>query len=366
MSGSEPSPVPAAHWPVLAWEGFAPPERVLIRATNWVGDAILSTPVYRTIKKNYPKAHVAVLARPAVAGVLEGHPDIDDLIVDDSRGLFAMRRLGLRLSTQNYDLGIALPNSLSSAMLLWMADVPRRIGFATQGRSWFLTNPLAVPAWLLSAHQINYYLWLLKDWCRDFTGVRAPTVTLEQKHRDEADGWLREAFGELPERLIAVAPGAAYGTAKRWPPSRYAAIIRRLALDRDASVVLIGGKAEKPLADEVADEATRHREEVGKRVANACGTMSLRSTGAMLTRCRHFLTNDSGAMHLAAALNVPTTVMVGPTDWRTTPPWSDDYTIVRDPTDCAPCLLRHCPIDHRCMAKLGVDDVWRSLAPHLA
>src|SRR5690606_31595695 len=148
------------------------------------------------------------------------------------------------------------------------------------------------------------------------------------------------------------APGAAFGTAKRWPPRYYAELIARVVSERGATVALVGSKGEAAVAAEILEHLKDIAPAAREVIADTCGHLTLKGTAALIARADRFFTNDSGAMHLAAAQDVPTTAFFGPTDWLTTAPYSAAARIVRDRTECAPCLLRHCPIDHRCMTKL--------------
>jgi heptosyltransferase-2 len=326
------------------------PRNILARSTNWVGDAILCTPVYRALKKNFPFSTLTVVARPWVAGVLEGNPHIDFLVVERKRGLLATRALGERLRRDRFDLGVALPNSFSSAALLKAAGAQRRVGYATQMRSLLLTDPVPMPAWIPRQHQVNYYLYLLKDFCEDFSDVRRLDLHLGAPHRREVDELL-EGWMEPGDELVALGPGAVFGTAKRWPPSYYAELAEALIERWGRRVVFVGSEKERPLSDEIIHMSDALA--ASRRTLNSCGRLSIKGTAALLERCHHFFTNDSGAMHIAAAVGAPTTALFGPTDWETTPPFNPRAHILRDPTECAPCLLRDCPIDHRCMRKLA-------------
>jgi heptosyltransferase-2 len=359
---------------------MAPPLReILVRATNWVGDAVLTTPVFRALKLNHPEARITVVARPWVAEVFEGNPHIDRLVLDRDRSRAGLRQLMDALRATRFDLGLALPNSLSSAMLLWRAGARRRIGFARGGRSLLLTDAIPLPAWLLEVHQVNYYLYLLRGFCDRFDGVRRLDLHLADRDVEQADEVVSKLRPRSPSRppspspspptgavlappIVVVAPGAAFGTAKRWPPRYYAQLIARLVVERGAAVALVGSKGEAPVAAEILRHLRDLSPAASGGVVDTCGRLSLKGTAALIARADRFFTNDSGAMHLAAALDVPTTAFFGPTDWLTTSPRSPAATIVRDRTECAPCLLRHCPIDHRCMTKLRPEMVADGLA----
>jgi len=336
---------------------------ILIRATNWVGDAVLTTPVYRALRRNYPGARITVVARPWVADLLAGNPNVDEVVVEQGHGLRATWATGRQLraaAPSGYDIGLSLPNSWSAALLLRIAGARRLVGFALGGRGFLLTDRIARPGWLLREHQVEYYLYLLRDLCADFGDVRRLEIALREADHAKATEvlapFLRE--GEDASRpLVGMAPGAAFGTAKRWPAERYAELAARLARDTGARIVLVGSRNEQEVAGRILAHVGQHHPAELPALLDTCGAMPLRATAALLERCTAFVTNDSGAMHIAAALQVPMVAIFGPTDWITTPPYRAPYRLVRDPTDCAPCLLRHCPIDHRCMTKISVDRV---------
>ena len=325
--------------------------KILVRATNWIGDAILSLPALRAIRKRYPEADIAVLAKPWVSALYEGERSIDRVIPlrgrPGARDWKAKAALVRRLRREGFDLAILFPNSFESAALVRLAGVKRITGYARDGRGILLTDAIAPPKpGEIPEHERFYYLELLRR-----AGVidaipEVPAIRLDGIAELRAKG--EQRFGELGVKIpvIGVSPGAAFGSAKRWLPERFAEVARRLAERWGASVAVFGSAAEKELSDSVARAAG------GRSFA---GATTLSEFIAMTAACRMFLTNDSGAMHIASALAVPTATVFGPTNDKATGPLGEAAIVVREPVDCAPCGLRECPIDHRCMTRVTAE-----------
>ncbi len=317
---------------------------ILIRATNWIGDAIMSLPALRTVRASFPAAHITVLARPWVADLYEGERAIDAVIPLEGRWQTIRR-----LRAGSFDLGILFPNSFDSALVLRLGGVKRIIGYARDARGFLLAQSIPLPRpGQIPRHERFYYLELLR---RAGLIASLPEVleirldSLEEKRRRG-----REAFraAGISEPVVGVSPGAAYGGAKRWLPERFAEAAAQLAATMGGSVAAFGSASEKALCDSVAAQAK------GRSFA---GATSLRDFIDMVSACRVFLANDSGAMHIAAAAAVPSVTVFGPTDETATGPVSGTAVQLRHPVECAPCLRRECPIDHRCMTRVTAADV---------
>jgi heptosyltransferase-2 len=318
--------------------------KILVRATNWIGDAIMSLPALRAIRQRFPDAGLTVCAKPWVSALYQGERSIDDVI--PLRGRLETIRI---LRRCHFDLGILFPNSFDSAAVLRLGGAKRIVGYARDGRSFLLTDAIAVPkAGEIPVHERFYYLELLRRAGFLETIPDTPEIRLDGIGELRANGEkLFEARGlKLP--AVGISPGAAYGSAKRWLPERFAESAARLAAELGGSVAVFGSAAEKALCDEVARAANGR---------NFAGATTLREFIEMTAACRVFLTNDSGAMHIASALGVPSVTVFGPTDETATGPLGLAARLVREPVDCAPCLLRECPIDHRCMTRVTADRV---------
>ncbi len=324
--------------------------RIIVRLTNWVGDVVMGTPFLQRLREVYPAAHIVAAGRSNVTALLQGHPCIDDIWTIADREARGMVRESSRVRAGRFDLGFLLPNSSRAALLLALGGVRARCGYARDGRAALLTHPVPLRPDDLAVHEVRYYLRLL-DASFPREGPPPPLLlTVTQEEHARMAEWLSRIGVAPGQPVIGVNPAAFYGTAKRWMPERYAEVASRLVRAHGARVVVTGLPQERDVAEEVCRAG-------GPGFHNAAGEMKLRDLMAFLAACRVFLTNDSGAMHIAAALGTPLVAVFGSTDWVTTAPLSDRATIVRADTDCAPCLLRHCPIDHRCMTRVSVEEV---------
>ncbi|MGC8884047.1 MAG: lipopolysaccharide heptosyltransferase II [Bryobacteraceae bacterium] len=320
-------------------------ERILIRATNWVGDAVLSLPAVAAVRARWPAARITILARPWVADIYRFGRFSDEIIpYRKCSGVAALRerlRVAGELRRRQFDCALLLQNAFDAALLAWLARIPVRIGYARDARRMLLTRPVAVPRpGEIPAHESFYYLELLRriGWLD----------RLPERPEARLDGIRRE-----PQALIGVSPGAAFGPAKRWLPERFAQAAAAIARRVGAAVEVFGSAGERPLCEQVA-EGVRAQ---GIAVSYQAGQTTLEEFIRRAARCRLMLTNDSGAMHVAAALGVPTVAVFGSTDPEATSPLGPWTRIVREPVECSPCLLRECPIDHRCMTRVGAQQV---------
>jgi heptosyltransferase-2 len=314
--------------------------RILIRATNWVGDAILSLPAVEAVRTRWPRAHIAILARPWVADIYRFGNFADEILLYEKKpGLQGLRerwRVARLLRQGNFDCALLLQNAFDAALLAWLARIPRRIGYARDARSLLLTDPVEVPRkGEIPRHESFYYLELLRriGWLE-----RLPAWP---------DARLRGVSHD-PQLVVGVSPGAAFGSAKRWLPERFAEAAAMVAARLQATVEVFGSAAERGLCQQVAEGVRAF----GAEARNLAGQTTLAEFIRRAAQCRVFLTNDSGAMHIAAALGVPTVAVFGSTNPAATSPLGPWTRIVREEVECSPCLLRECPIDHRCMMRV--------------
>ncbi|GAB4364302.1 MAG: lipopolysaccharide heptosyltransferase II [Deltaproteobacteria bacterium] len=323
-----------------------PPRRLLVRAVNWLGDAVMTTPALSAIRSACPEARITAIARPLVAELLRLHPAIDETIVYDTRGAHAGTsgrfRMAKELRSRRFDAAILLQNAFDAALLALLARIPERAGYATDGRRILLTRPVPATEAVRSLHHVEYYLRLLES-----LGIPRPdpvvlSLRVSPEERDAIRKRLASSGIPAGGRIVGINPGATYGSSKRWYPERFAAVADALAEEWDASVVLMGSAPEKPLADEI-ESAMKHRP------ANLAGRTTVRELMALLAECFFLVTNDSGPMHIAAALDVPIAAIFGPTDWNKTSPWTSRARVVRVDVDCSPCRLRECDRGHECM-----------------
>jgi heptosyltransferase-2 len=328
-------------------------QRILVRGTNWIGDAVLTTPALMALRAGFPKAKIAVLAKPAVADLLQNHPAVDEIVVyrdpGPDAGLGGKLTLAHRLREGRYDLAVLLQNAFEAAAVTALAGIPNRYGYATDGRWFLLTHRVPLSRSTRRKHHVEYYLELLRP-----LGIPVTLSPPGLRTTPEEDAAARERLRslEVPEGrlLIGLNPGSTYGTAKRWIPERFSEVAGRLAAEYGGHVLIFGGRGEESLGTAIAGRMTSPS-------AVLSGRTTVRELMALIKACGLFITNDSGPMHIAAAFGVPLVAIFGPTDPVTTSPFGDGYELIRKSVDCSPCLLRECPIDHRCMQGIGVDAV---------
>ena len=337
-------------------------KRILVRGPNWLGDAVMCEPALRGLQRLFPDAQIALLVKPAVADLFAGHPVLTRVLIYDSNGKHAglpgKWLLAGQLRQQGFDLSILFQNAFEAAFLTCLAGVRRRYGYATDGRSLLLSDPVAPPDRRAFVHQVQYYWDLLKP--LGLTGdPPAPELVVFPEEEQAMARRFSEGGLDASDVVIGINPGSTYGGAKRWFPERFAEATERLcrtlceAREQQVSVVILGAKGEERLGREIAAR-------LSSRSLVLSGATTIRELMAAVKRCAILLTNDTGPMHIASAFKVPVVAIFGPTDWRTTSPFGDAHAIVRQPVDCAPCLLRECPIDHRCMTRVSVEQVYEA------
>lgn len=338
------------------------PKRILVRGPNWIGDAVMCEPAVSAVRRLFPRADVTLLVKPAIAELFTGHPAVSRIMVYEDRGLHAglggKWRLAQALRQGRFDLAILFQNAFEAALLAFLAGIPRRYGYATDGRRLLLSDPVPRPRRRTVVHQVEYYLGMLRPLGWDGK-AEAPRLMLGSEEETAMARRLMEAGIGPDEMVIGVNPGSTYGGAKRWLPDRFAETADRLAGQFGASVLIVGARGEELLARAIAGK-------IKARTLVLAGKTSVRELMAAVKRCALFLTNDTGPMHIAAAFGVPVVAVFGPTDWRTTAPFGTGHALVRRPVDCSPCLLRECPIDHRCMTRVTVDEVFAAAVERLS
>jgi heptosyltransferase-2 len=322
--------------------------RILVRATNWVGDAVMSLPALRALHERYPDAEIAILAKPWVADLYRRETVARRVIPYTAKTLGEKWTAGRALACEGFDCAVLLQNAFEAAAVAVAAGIPERIGYARDGRSFLLTRAVAVPRpGEIPRHERFYYLEMLR---RAGIVQQLPAcdrIRLEGSEEARASGLARFQELGLGGTVIGVSPGAAYGTAKRWMPESFAEAATAVARSMGASVALFGSASERDLC------ASIERAITGVPVRNLAGQTTLAEFMDLAAACRVFLTNDSGGMHIASALGVPTVAVFGSTDETTTGPTGDLARVVREKVECAPCLRRECPIDHRCMTRIA-------------
>lgn len=325
-------------------------ERILIRGVNWVGDTVLSYPAVEGIRNLFPRAHLAVLAPEFLAHLWKTVPYVDETIpFGKGQGGVSLGqdlRLAMALRKRRFDLSVIFPRSFHSALQVYLAGIPVRIGFRDEGRSLLLTHRVGRTEDLLQIHRTRYYERLLEPLGACSTSW-PPRINVGEAERV----WARERLKGLTERfLIGMNPGATYGLAKCWSLERFGELGKRVTQRWEATVLLFGKQEERPMGEQIA-------ERIGPRGINLMGETNLLQLAALLERCHVLVTNDTGTMHVAAAVGTRVVALFGSTDPRTTGPCGEGHTVVRKDVSCSPCLKRICPTDHRCMNLITVDEV---------
>jgi heptosyltransferase II len=316
---------------------------ILVRSPNWLGDACMAAPAIHAIKAGRPDLHLTILSPAKLAALWQEIPEVDQ-VLEIPPGGSPWHVARLLKKTRTFDAAILLPNSVRSALEVWLAGVPRRIGRPIHRGGWLLNQTMSHPRQIHpTLHQSEELLLMIQT-------LGAPALPPRQP-RTTPTGPLR----------IGLCPGAEYGPAKRWPLERYREVMERISKDHDLTWVIVGTAREAPLGGELA------REFNGK-VENLCGKTTLPELIAQLKGFHLLLTNDTGTMHLADLLGVPVVAIFGSTEpdltgptGITTPP----HRVLRRKVECSPCFLRKCPIDFRCMNELSAGMVAEALIESL-
>ena len=316
----------------------AAPARVAIRAPNWLGDVVLSLPAVRDVRRAWPQARLSVVARPSVAPLYEAVPGIDAVL--EAKGM----RDEIAALRAGFDLVILLTNSIGTALAAAGAGVPQRWGYATQGRGLLLTRSAPVPTGVLGRSQVHYYRAMLAAMGLPTSDALDTSIAPPQAWKDAG----RTLIG--PGRFFGMAPGAAKGSAKQWPPERFAAAADRLAAELGAQAVLLGSVADAGAAKAVAQA-------MKSPSVDLCGRTDLRAFVGVVAGLEGLVANDSGAMHIGAALGVPTVGVFGPTNSDETHPVGARASFVKGVAECSPCKHAICPIDHRCLTSVAPSSV---------
>jgi heptosyltransferase II len=326
----------------------------------------MALPALRAVRQRFPDANIAVVARPYVADIYRDQEICDQLIVYDPKGthtgLSGRERLAKELRPQKFDAALLLQNAFDAAWLAWRANIPERIGYARDGRSFLLTKAIPVPRLgEIPAHEKFYYLELLRraGWLDSVPDETYISLHVPEEKRRSADDFLSKSGARHSAMKIAIAAGASYGSAKCWLPSRFAEVASRWQSQADAEVILFGTAAEASVSAAIAAEMRRPP-------IDLTGKTAIADLPALLSQCHLFLGNDSGAMHVAAAVGLPIVAVFGPTDPFGTAPVTPRCSIVQQKPYCSPCFLRRCPTDHRCMTAVTADMVEAAAAHWLS
>jgi len=330
------------------------PFRILVRSSNWLGDAVMSVPAVRAVKRGRPDAHVSVVTSAAIAPMWKIIKEVDQVIVADTGSIFSV--VGAIRREPAFDAAILFPNSFRAGLEAWLARVPRRVGYRGHNRAWLLNQIVRESRKPKPPeHQAKRYLRIAHQLGAD---VENDSVGEPVRFPRDANSIPNKAGTSRDPMRLGLCPGAEYGPAKRWLPERFAEAAAAVTADRDVQWVLFG----KPNDSEAGAAITQA---LGERCVNRIGETSLEQLIDELRQCRLLLTNDTGTMHLAGLLGVPTVAVFGSTEPRLTGPLGDNHTVVRHHVECSPCFLRKCPIDFRCMKAVTVEEVVQAVLAKL-
>jgi heptosyltransferase-2 len=356
---------------------MATPEKILVRGVNWLGDAVMTTPALQRLREAKPEAQITLLTPEKLAALWPGHPSVDATITfNDQHSVFSVVK---RLRAERFDCAVVFPNSPRSALEVFLARIPRRIGYARGGRNFLLTDALPLRAGAVQmhkrsvaeiqqriaanlpretfpaqAHHVHDYLQLVAA----LGANPAPLPPLLHVSDDEVAAARARFKLDGSGLLFALNPGAEYGAAKRWPVERFVEVAVQLYERCQCRWVVLGGRADLELAGDIAERIVARTS--AATATSVAGQTSLRELCAVLKACALVVTNDTGPMHVAAALGTPVIVPFGSTSPELTGPMSapgSPNALLRGEAACAPCFLRECPVDFRCLKSISTQQV---------
>lgn len=327
---------------------------ILVRGTNWLGDSVMSVAALKELRRIHPNARLALICKESVAGLFHGQPFLDEVLTY-AEDTMSMRQVVPRI--RKFQAAVLFQNAFRSALWAYAARTRPRIGYATQSRSWLLTDTAVPRIRSLQRHQVYYYLDLLyqsgiSDRCYLEDASFRPDIRIAPtgEGRRNARALLQEAGVSDGSRLVLINPGATFGPAKRWFLVRYAELADTLVLSEGLQVAFIGSRSEEGLAREIASR-------MRAPAAVLSGRTSIPSLIALMSMSRLLVTNDSGPMHVGAAVGIPLVALFGSTDEVATGPFSSQADVIHKHVECSPCLLRECPIDLRCFERIRTGEV---------
>jgi len=335
------------------------PQNILVRMPNWIGDLVMATPVLADLRHAFPKASITAMCRTPLCDLLKEDESIDELFCFTKPINDFVRRqerdIIAKIQAGKYDTGILLTNSFSSAWWFWQGKVKRRIGYSAHFRRFLLTDPLPFPE--EKEHAVITYKRILAPLDIPISKTH-PRLFVSKKEVEESKQLLYRSGFTKGKKLIGINPGAAYGSAKCWPPERFQALAEKLLEKTDAYIVFFGDSSMTPLVKQICQG-------LPERVIDLAGASSLRELACIIKDCNVLVTNDSGPSHIGAAFNVPLVALFGSTDAEVTGPFGQSQNVIDKKVSCSPCFKRVCPIDFPCMKQIGVDEVLQRVLSHV-
>ena len=326
--------------------------KVLIRGVNWIGDTIITLPTIKGIREVFPRVHLAVLVRPHLSSLFERCDFVDEIIYYPEGIGFDLilkeRGLVKEISQKQFNLVVIFPRSFRSALIPYLARITFRMGYSACKRGILLTHGVEESKELLACHQVEYYYHIARSLGATHMW-ESPNLSVGREENEWALEFLKNAGIDESHLLIGINPGSTYGTAKCWFIERYLELTRRLIRHLHAKIILVGGKDNVSLVNHIASN-------LDGQIIKVVGKDILQ-LAALLKRCHLFISNDTGPMHVAAAVGTPVVAIFGSTNPVSTSPLGRGHRIIRKEVSCSPCLKRDCPEDRRCMGLISVDEV---------
>ncbi len=331
--------------------------KIVVRCPNWVGDLVMCTPSLRSLRLCFVDAHIAIMVKPSLRPVIEQLPYFDEIIEYEPKGSHRGWKkyvsMVKTLKKKQFDLGILMPHSFSSALLFFLAAIPARAGYNRNARGWMLTHKVPPPqeqGVRVPMNMVDLYLTLTGS-----LGCKNTERRVELRTSPAAEQWVSEFFARRgikdTDLLIVIIPGATFGSSKCWQDDSFAAVADALIDEYQAKILIIPGPGELPIACSIIQKMQRTPVGIDDQV------LPLDVLMALIRRCSLLITNDTGPRHFGVAFRKPIIVILGPTDERYTDYQLEHTVIIKEPVACAPCHLKECPVDHRCMTLITPDRV---------
>lgn len=336
--------------------------KIVIRSTNWIGDAVMTIPAMRELRRIFPDSHICLHTRSWAKGIFQDAEFIDEILTfeKEESSLQTVRKQAKIWREKDFDLCLLFTNSFQTALLSKLGKAKKRFGYKNEGRSFLLTNSFAKPVWKSEKHEIFYYLNLVAEVENHYFGTQTvldykPKFELEvsSERRSKAREILTKNGVDLSGKTIALGVGSTNSRAKRWQAESFAELNDLLQNELNANVILIGSEDEIDISNEVSGKSNN-------KPIILTGKTSLSEVTAILSEIDLLISNDMGLAHVSAAVGTKTLTIFGPTNPLTTKPWNAAI-IRREDVECSPCMLRDCPIDHRCMTWISPNDVFEKV-----
>lgn len=324
--------------------------KIVVRTPNWIGDTVLALPAIESLKRNFPQAQIWMATTERIQDLFASYDLVEGVMTLPAlNDLRSLKDSAQKLKEMDFEIGLLLPNSFSSAILFYLAKIPERWGYQSDGRGLLLTKGVPIKE-EETCHQVYYYLNLISA-----LGLKTSQseihLPLSLPEKESARKKLLSLSLDLSKPLIILNPGAFYGPSKRWPAAKFAELATLFQNRKAAEIIIVGSSDEFDLGEQVASF-------MQKKPVNLMGKTTLRELLSLISQSALFITNDSGPMHMANALKVPVVAIFGPTDPKTTGPFQQPSIIIRKDVACWPCSYRKCPYDHRCMMRVSPEEVF--------